>query len=420
MESAQEVNMTAIGEHGILRDPERLSQLRATALLDAPTEEAFDRLTRLATKLLDAPLSTVTLVDDERQFYMSCTGFPEPLATIRETPLEFSFCRHTVVLGKPLVIADVRGHPLVGENPSIDEFGVTAYAGIPLLTADGHAIGTLCVMDFKVREWTSDQIASLTDLAAAVSTEIELRMDIAERVRIESALHRAVQLRDEVLGIVSHDLRNPVHTVLLASGMLRESVGERVDQELLQRQVEIIGRTARQMDHLIRDLLDVASISSGHLSVDLRPQNSARLLQSACESLRAIVEEARLDFMCEAPADAPIVLADSDRIVQLLSNLVGNATKFTPPGGRVEAGLQVRDGEVLFYVADSGPGIAAEQLPRVFEQFWQAERAGRHGSGLGLAICKGISEAHGGRIWAESREGEGATFYFTVPTVALA
>lgn len=415
MKSALEPNRPANAEHDVLRNPERLSQLRATALLDAPTEEAFDRLTRLATKLLDAPLSTVTLVDDERQFYMSCTGFPEPLATLRETPLEFSFCRHTVVLGQPLVIADVRGHPLVGDNPSIDEFGVTAYAGIPLLTADGHALGTLCVMDFKVRDWTPDQVASLTDLAAAVSTEIELRMDIAERVRIESALHRAVQLRDEVLGVVSHDLRNPVHTVLLASGMLRESLGEDVDQELVQRQVEIIGRTARQMDHLIRDLLDVASISSGRLSVDLRPHNSGALLESACESLRAIVEEAGLEFLCEAPADAPSVLADPDRIVQLLSNLVGNATKFTPRGGRVEAALQVQEREVLFHVADSGSGIAAEQLPNVFEQFWQAERAGRHGSGLGLAICQGIAEAHGGRIWAESREGEGATFFFTVP-----
>ncbi len=405
----------APGAHDVLRDPERLARLRATALLDAPTDDAFDRLTRLASRLLDAPLSTVTLVDDERQFYMSCTGFPEPIATARQTPLEFSFCKHTVVLGKPLVIPDVRGHPLVGDNPAISQFGVTAYAGIPLLTSDGHALGTLCVMDFKVREWTPDQVSSLTDLAAAVSTEIELRMDIAERVRVEEALQRAVRLRDEVLGIVSHDLRNPVHTISLTSGLLREIVPEGAGQEPVRKHLDIISRAAKQMDHLIRDLLDVASIGAGHLSVERGRVTAATLLGAASEMLRPLVEEAGLHFRCEAPADTPVVWADPDRIGQLLSNLVGNAVKFTPAGGRVELGLEVGDGEVRFHVADTGPGITADQLPHVFEQFWQARPAGRHGAGLGLAISKGIAEAHGGRIWVESREGEGATFFFTLP-----
>lgn len=415
MEEDLNPDAAAARERGVLRDPERLGRLRATSLLDAPTEEAFDRLTRLAAKLLDAPLSTVTLVDDQRQFYMSCTGFPEPLATTRQTPLEFSFCRHTVVLGKPLVIPDVRRHPLMADNPAIAQFGVSAYAGIPLLTADGYALGTLCVMDFKVRDWTPDQVASLTDLAAAVSTEIELRLDIKERVRIESALHQAVRLRDEVLGVVSHDLRNPVHTVLLASGMLLEHIGGDAEQEPIRKQLDIIGRTARRMDHLIRDLLDVASISSGRLSLELRRHDAEALLQEACETLRSIVEEAQLQFACEIPGDAPAVLADSDRFIQLLSNLVGNAVKFTPPGGRIEVGLEAGDGEVRFHVADTGPGIPSEELSHIFEQFWQARRAGRHGAGLGLTIARGITEAHGGRIWAESQAGQGTTFFFTLP-----
>ena len=418
METSPQPHHVAPGAHDVLRHPERLARLRATALLDAPTDQAFDRLTRLATKLLDAPLSTVTLVDDERQFYMSCTGFPEPLATTRQTPLEFSFCKHTVVLGKPLVIPDVRGHPLVGDNPAISQFGVTAYAGIPLLTSDGHALGTLCVMDFKVREWTPDQVSSLTDLAAAVSTEIELRMDIAERMRVEKALHRAVKLRDEVLGIVSHDLRNPVHTISLASQMLQEMVpGDGTGQEPVRRHLDIIGRAAKQMDYLIRDLLDVASIGSGHLSLEPRPHDAGALLGTACEMLRPLAEEAGLDFQCEIPAEAPTVRADADRVVQLLSNLVGNAVKFTPPGGRITLGLTAGDGEASFHVADTGPGIPAEALPHVFEQFWQARRDGRHGAGLGLAISRGIVEAHGGRIWVESREGEGTTFFFTLPTL---
>jgi signal transduction histidine kinase len=404
--------------HEVLTNPERLRQLRATALLDAPTEEAFDRLTRLAGKLLRAPLSTVTLVDDDRQFYVSCTGFPEPLATLRETPLEFSFCRHTVVLGKPLIIPDVRGHPLVGDNPAIGQFGVTAYAGIPLLASDGHALGTLCVMDFKVRDWNEDEVSSLTDLAAAVSTEIELRMDIRERVRVEQELQRALRMRDEVLGVVSHDLRNPVHTVSLASAMLLELLEDEPEHADTRQHLDIIFRAAQQMDRLIRDLLDAASIGAGRLSVQLGRQNAEALLHAAGDVLRPIVEEAGLRFDVDVAPGGTAVLADPNRIVQLLSNLVGNAVKFTEPGGTLRIAAEPAPGGMQFIVSDSGAGIPEDELAHIFERFWRAERASHFGAGLGLAISKGIVEAHNGQLRVESRVGEGTTFYFTLPTVA--
>ncbi len=408
----------AAREHDVLTNPERLRQLRATSLLDAPTEEAFDRLTRLAGKLLRAPLATVTLVDDDRQFYMSCTGFPEPLASERETPLEFSFCRHTVVLGKPLIIPDVRNHPLVGDNPAIGQFGVTAYAGIPLLTGDGHALGTLCVMDFEVRQWSADEISSLTDLAAAVSTEIELRMDIQERVRVEGELQRALRLRDEVLGVVSHDLRNPVHTVTLASGMMLELLEDGPEQALTRQHLNIICRAARQMDGLIRDLLDAASIGSGQLSVELGPQDANALLQAAADVLRPIVEEADLHFNVHVVPGGPAVLADPDRIVQLLSNLVGNAVRFTKPGGTIRIAAEPATGGMQFSVSDTGAGIPEDELAHIFDRFWRAERSENGGAGLGLGISKGIVEAHNGQLRVESRVGEGSTFYFTLPATA--
>ncbi|MBA2670586.1 MAG: GAF domain-containing sensor histidine kinase [Gemmatimonadetes bacterium] len=404
--------------HEVLTNPERLRQLRATALLDAPTEEAFDRLTRLAGKLLSAPLSTVTLVDDDRQFYVSCTGFPEPLATLRETPLEFSFCRHTVVLGKPLIIPDVRGHPLVGDNPAIGQFGVTAYAGIPLLAGDGHALGTLCVMDFKVRDWNEDEVSSLTDLAAAVSTEIELRMDIRERVLVEQELQRALIMRDEVLGVVSHDLRNPVHTVSLASAMLLELLEDGPEHAETRQHLDIIFRAAQQMDGLIRDLLDAASIGAGRLSVKLGRHDADALLHAAGDVLRPIVEEAGLRFDVDVAPGGTAVLADPNRIVQLLSNLVGNAVKFTEPGGTLRIAAEPAPDGMQFIVSDSGAGIPEDELAHIFERFWRAERTSQLGAGLGLAISKGIVEAHNGQLRVESRVGEGTTFYFTLPTVA--
>jgi signal transduction histidine kinase len=402
----------------VLHNAERLSRLRATGLLDAPAEAAFDRLTRLASRLLKAPLSTVTLVDADRQFYMSCAGMPEPLATTRGTPLEFSFCKHTVVLGRPLIVPDTRGHPVVGGNPAIEQFGVVAYAGIPLLTADGHALGTLCVMDYEVRHWTEDEVSNLIDLAASVSTEIELRMDIAERVQVELELQRTVRLRDEVLGIVSHDLRNPVHTIQLSSEFLLEVLPADEAGASTRTQLDIIHRAAGRMDRMISDLLDAASIASGHLSMEPRMHAASALLRSACEGLAPIVEEKGIRFVCEDGGGDAVLRADPDRVLQVLGNLAGNAVKFTPEGGCVTLALELDDAHAVFSVADTGAGIAPGQLPHVFEQFWQADRAGRNGTGLGLAIAHGIVHAHGGRIWVESIPGEGTVFRFTLPVAA--
>ena len=398
-----------------ISDLQRLDRLRATGLLDAPTDEAFDRLTRLASKLLDAPVSTVTLVDVDRQFYMSCVGMPEPLASIRETPLELSFCRHTVVLGRPLIVPDTRGHPVVGEVPAITQFGVLAYAGIPLLTADGFALGTLCVMDFRVRDWTDDQVASLADLAAAVSTEIELRMDIAERRRVERELQQAVGLRDQVLAVVSHDLRNPVHTIGLSVGLLLDDYLAATDVSELRAQIGVIGRAAERMGHMIGDLLDAASIASGALSVQPRPTGAAALLAGVYESFAPLAAERELQLTC-VPCDPDLrIQADPDRVFQVLSNLLGNAAKFTPSGGRIEVAAEADGAQVRFSVADTGRGIAPDHLPHIFEPFWQAHRAGREGVGLGLGIAHGIVAAHGGTIWAESNPGAGSVFRFTIP-----
>ena len=160
---------------GVVRDPDRLAALRSTRLLDTPAEAAYDRLTRLATNLLNAPVAQVSLIDEERQFFKSAQGMDEPWASARETPLSHSICQHVVDARVPLVIEDARVHPVVCDSLAIRELNVVAYAGIPLITAAGHAIGTLCVIDHKPRAWTAEQIETLETLAAAVLAQIELR-----------------------------------------------------------------------------------------------------------------------------------------------------------------------------------------------------------------------------------------------------
>ncbi len=163
----------------VLRDPERVAALRQTALLDTPPDEAFDRLARLAARLLSAPVALVSLVDEDRQFFKSCIGLGEPWSTLRETPLSHSFCQHAVAARAPFVVEDARTHPLVSDNLAIGDLGVVAYAGIPLMGSEGHVIGTLCVIDDEPRQWTASDVSTLVDLAAAVVTESELRAAVA-------------------------------------------------------------------------------------------------------------------------------------------------------------------------------------------------------------------------------------------------
>ncbi len=156
-----------------VRDPARLAALRDAALLDTPAEESFDRLARLTAKLLRAPVALISLVDAERQFFKSCVGLP--WTGPYETPLSHSICQHTVGARQPLVLADARRDPRLRGSGALRDLGVVAYLGAPLIAPDGHALGALCAIDARPRDWTADEVATLVDLAGSVIGEVELR-----------------------------------------------------------------------------------------------------------------------------------------------------------------------------------------------------------------------------------------------------
>jgi GAF domain-containing protein len=164
-----------------LADPGRLAALHEGLLIDTEREESFDRIARLAAKVLNAPVALVSGVDRDRQFFKSCLGLPEPWASSRQSPLSHSFCQHAVAQREPLVVSDAREVPDLRDNRAIREMGVIAYLGVPLITRDGHAVGTLCVIDHEPRVWTSDQVDLLKDLAASVVTEVTLRREARTR-----------------------------------------------------------------------------------------------------------------------------------------------------------------------------------------------------------------------------------------------
>lgn len=225
----------------------------------------------------------------------------------------------------------------------------------------------------------------------------------------------AVRSRDEVLSIVSHDLRNPVSTIAMSAALLDDAaITLAPDQR--QRQVGVIRRSAQRMNRLIQDLLDVAGIEGGRLRMNCSCEPAGAMAAEACESFRPILERRSRTFVSDIAGDLPVLHADRDRILQVLSNLLGNAAKFTPEGGTIVlSAKRAADGGCRYSVSDTGPGMDAEQLAHVFDRFWQAKKTAHLGSGLGLAIAKGIVEAHRGRISVESVPGRGTKFFVDLP-----
>jgi len=199
----------------------------------------------------------------------------------------------------------------------------------------------------------------------------------------------------------------------LQSALLRRQCPEPAGQS--HKPEDAIHRAATRMNRLIQDLLDVARMESGQPTIERARLSARELIVGAVEMLRPLADSSALELRVDVDDDVPDMLGDRDRLLQVVENLIGNAIKFTEPGGSITAGAAAREREVRFWVADTGVGIAPEHLPLVFDRFWQVTRSGRHGAGLGLPIAKGIVEAHGGRIGVTSRPGRGTTFWFTIP-----
>ena len=230
-----------------------------------------------------------------------------------------------------------------------------------------------------------------------------------------STMYREAQLtidaREQVLKIVSHDLRNPLHTISMSTSLMLEVP---MDEAQRVKRLQMIKRAGERMTRMVQDLLDVAKFESGRLGIDKRGVDVAPLVNEAIDMLRPLAVERALRLEASVVDDLPPIAADSGRVLQVFSNLIGNAIKFTPPGGRIVIRAEPVGGQTRFSVTDTGPGISPAHLQQVFGRFWQADANDRRGIGLGLAIAKGIVEAHGGRIWVESELGHGTTFYFTL------
>jgi signal transduction histidine kinase len=272
-----------------------------------------------------------------------------------------------------------------------------------------------------------DEERSVGDLELASEREGHHRALAAlldsERVQTDSHLlaeressDGAVSTRDDFLAIVSHDLRNMIGGVSMsAAALLRLQCEDDRARGTIVREAERIQRHTARMTRLVGDLLDLVSIQAGRLAVLPQSREATELLRETQDVFEPIAAAKGISVRTEVRAVSLPARYDHERILQVLANLVGNALKFTPRGGRIDVVAEPVANEIRFAIADSGRGMAAAQLENIFDRFWQHSKNGSDGLGLGLYISRCIVEAHGGRIWAESRMGEGSTFYFTLP-----
>ena len=375
-----------------LGDHRRLSALLRSGLLDSPVEEAFDRATRLASAAIGTPVALVSIVDRDRQFFKSALGLPEPWASQRETPLSHSFCQYVVMSGDTLSVADAREDVLLRGNRAIEDLGVVAYLGVPIVDDRGNVLGSFCVIDDEPREWTQQEESVLRDIAEQV------HLLLLHREALEQA-RRAELRRRNVSTAVTHDLRGPAANILAASSMLSE-----VDEEDRATFLDIIDRQARRIERLVMGL---ASAERAGEPGRTRVLDLGEHVRVTVERAFAGRHEGRIDV--EIP-DAEIkVEADPDAVAQVLLNLVDNAVRHGAPSGSVHVRLRADDEQVELDVTNQA-GHAVPDL----DVLLSTDEGGRRRPGLGLHICQAVLDALGGRLVA-SRAGDEVTFRAVLP-----
>jgi signal transduction histidine kinase len=347
---------------------------------------------------------------------------PEQIPTLRRTaaylrdPTPGSHLARMLTATEPVLVSPVTDDWLRGMSGDQEHreltrrLAPTSLILVPLV-ARGNRLGVLVLASTRTdRHYQPDDFALARELGRIASIAID-------NARLYRQAQDAVRARDEVLRVVSHDLRNPIGTVQMGVAFLLEGAPAELLDGTFGRTLRSMRNASESANRMIGDLLDIARIEAGQLAIEPFPEALAPLLQQAVEMHRHLAEERGIQLRFRPPDPLPLAVADRHRVLQILGNLLGNALKFTPGGGRVEVDAVAEGGEIRCVVSDTGPGIPPDQLPHVFDRFWQARRADRRGLGLGLAIVRGLVEAHGGRVWVESEPGQGSRFQFTLPIV---
>jgi signal transduction histidine kinase len=324
-------------------------------------------------------------------------------------PDDLALLRRVLSSGRPILVGkNAAGGSVQGSVGNV-ALGAKSLMLLPLMSQKGP-VGVLTLVSTKsARRFAGSDLAVAEDLALRIGTAIE-------RAQLYNQAREAVQARQDILAFVSHDLKNSLMSLFLNVEMLTRSA-PRDERRRGWKQLDRIRRGVTQMQRMIEDLLDVGSIESGRLAIDSREHEIGELFADAVEMSAPLIHDKRIEIKIETPPPPFKVRCDRERMMQVFSNLIGNAVKFVPERGTIVLSAAASGASALVAVRDTGPGIPPARLPHLFQRYWQADETARKGRGLGLFITKGIVEAQGGVIWAESQVGTGSTFFITLPLI---
>jgi signal transduction histidine kinase len=291
--------------------------------------------------------------------------------------------------------------PETAQRDAFRAAGIRSCMVVPMVRR-GNLVGVLRFVRSEGR-YEADDLALAGELAAHAAHALD-------NARLFQTARAAITARENLMAVVSHDLRTPVSTIMLATAVLEKMVEPEPARHL-----SVILRSARRLDRLIGALRDATMIDAGTFTVRPRVQSVRALLDEMLENLRPLCESREVALEVQVDDDVGAIRCDRDRMLQVFGNLIGNACDFVPAHGKVDVRVKREGNCARFSVRDTGPGVAAENLAHLFERFWKGPERGSRGTGLGLFIVKNIVSAQGGRIWVESEPGKGTTFHFTVP-----
>jgi PAS domain S-box-containing protein len=318
--------------------------------------------------------------------------------------------------GEPELIPDASPELLVSPDEQsavqrtefLERCHIRSYMAVPLVHA-GRILGAIAFgVSESSRRFTPEDLSLAMELARRCAVALE-------NARLYTEAREATRAREEVLSIISHDLQTPLGAIRLGVGLMRRLLRRGAREEDVARTADTIERASDRLLRLVQDLVDFARMERGKLTIRVQPEDAAAIVSDALEIVRPLADEGRITLGLDLPAGLKRVACDRHRIMQVLQNIIGNALKVVPPGGAVRVVARATTSELVLSVIDEGPGIPPEDLPHVFERYWRGKQLRYEGSGLGLTIARGIIEAHGGHIWAESQVGRGTTFSFSLP-----
>lgn len=400
-------------------EAERIAALKRYDILDTEAEELFDSIATVAAAICNTPIALISLIDSSRQWFKAKVGLDA-----EETSRDLAFCAHAIANpGELLIVPDATKDPRFAENPLVTGFpDIRFYAGAPIIDSSNFALGTLCVIDRKPRELSQNQIEALQALSKQVCANLDLRIQNRQIEEKSAEAERANQAKSQFIATMSHEIRTPMNGLIGILDLLSDELPPQYQDNL-----NIARASADNLLHLVNEVLDFSKIEASKLQLEVIPFNLPETLKTAVALHSRSAREKAIELSIEIDPELPDTFeGDPNRIIQIASNLIGNAIKFTGKGSvSVRVVSTSRSGafhQIEISVKDTGIGIAPEKVNLLFEPFQQLDSSTTRvfgGSGLGLSICQRLANLMKGDIQLDSPAEGGARFTLSLPLTSV-